>query len=253
MRRKILYSILNEWRDDDMDDSPIDLDDDMDIEHGSSDMDNEPNLDDDDFALSTTNKKLEKYDIKDFMTSIKKMFTFVHMDLKKLSYYDKSFSRNIELHTYSYDKYVIKNFINEFNKNIHDYVIGNCACLGIDDITLSAIECLDSANDFPLFGIIVSYTDKKETLYKISIYLNTIKKEVFNLRIKLYDDGYNSDDVISFSRELHDYTPLNLWNYIEKLKNRYLSDLNVYIFAVNGSSDDINELHRIFLRTYQAI
>lgn len=86
---------------------------------------------------------------------------------------------------------------------------------GIDDITLSIIECLDSANDFPLFGIIVSHTDKKETLYKISIYLNTIKKEVFNLRIKLYDDGYDSDDVIGFSRELHDYTPLNLWNYIE--------------------------------------
>ena len=56
MRRKILYSILNEWRDEDMDDSPIDLDDDMDIEHNSSDMDNEPNLDDD-FALSTSNTK----------------------------------------------------------------------------------------------------------------------------------------------------------------------------------------------------
>ena len=56
MRRKILYNILNEWRDEDMDDSPIDidLDDDMNIEHGSSDMDNEPDLDDDDFALSTT-------------------------------------------------------------------------------------------------------------------------------------------------------------------------------------------------------
>ena len=38
-----------------MDDSPIDLDDDMNIEHGSSDMDNEPNLDDDEFALSTSN------------------------------------------------------------------------------------------------------------------------------------------------------------------------------------------------------
>ena len=54
MRRKILYNILNEWRDDDMDDSPIDLDDDMDIEQDSSDMSDEPDLDDDDFALSTT-------------------------------------------------------------------------------------------------------------------------------------------------------------------------------------------------------
>ena len=149
-----------------MDDSPIELDDDIDIEPTSSDMDNEPNLDDDDFALSTTNKKLGKYDIKDFMTSIKKMFTSAHMDLKKLSYHDKSFLRNIELHTYPYDKYVIKKFINEFNKNIHDYVIDNCACFGIDDITLSVIECLDSANDFPLFGIIVSHTDKKRHYIK---------------------------------------------------------------------------------------
>ena len=54
MRRKILYNILNEWRDEDMDYSPIDLDDDMDIEPISSDMNNEPNLDDDEFALSTT-------------------------------------------------------------------------------------------------------------------------------------------------------------------------------------------------------
>ena len=50
MKKRILYSILNEWRDEDMDDSPIDLDDDMNIEQDSSNMDNEPNLDDDDFA-----------------------------------------------------------------------------------------------------------------------------------------------------------------------------------------------------------
>ena len=53
MKKRILYSILNEWRDEDMDDSPIDLDDDMNIEQDSSDMDNEPDLDDDEFALST--------------------------------------------------------------------------------------------------------------------------------------------------------------------------------------------------------
>ena len=54
MRRKILYNILNEWRDEDMDDSPIDIDDDMNIELTSSDMSDEPDLDDDEFALSTT-------------------------------------------------------------------------------------------------------------------------------------------------------------------------------------------------------
>ena len=42
MKKKILYSILNEWRDDDMDDSPIDLD-------------------DDDFALSTTQETSYEY------------------------------------------------------------------------------------------------------------------------------------------------------------------------------------------------
>ena len=40
-----------------MDDSPIDLDDDMNIEPTSSDMGDEPDLDDDDFALSTSNTK----------------------------------------------------------------------------------------------------------------------------------------------------------------------------------------------------
>jgi len=47
-----LYSILNEWRDEDMDDSPIYIDDDL--EPDSSDMSDGPNLDDDEFALSTT-------------------------------------------------------------------------------------------------------------------------------------------------------------------------------------------------------
>jgi len=49
MKKRILYSILNEWRDEDMDDSPIDIDDDI----TSSDMNNdEPDFDDDDFVLS---------------------------------------------------------------------------------------------------------------------------------------------------------------------------------------------------------
>ena len=61
MKKKILYSILNEWRDEDMDDSPIDIDDDMNIEPTSSDMDNEPDLDDDDFALSTTQETSYEY------------------------------------------------------------------------------------------------------------------------------------------------------------------------------------------------
>jgi len=56
MRRKILCNILNEWRDEDMDNTPIDIDD-MDLEPTSSDMSAEPNLDDDEFVLSTSNTK----------------------------------------------------------------------------------------------------------------------------------------------------------------------------------------------------
>ena len=61
MKKIILYSILNEWRDEDMDDSPIDLDDDMNIEPTSSDINDEPDLDDDEFALSTTQEIKEPF------------------------------------------------------------------------------------------------------------------------------------------------------------------------------------------------
>ncbi len=44
-----------------MDDSPIDLDDDMDLKPTSSDISDEPNLDDDDFALSTTQETKEPW------------------------------------------------------------------------------------------------------------------------------------------------------------------------------------------------
>ena len=79
MKKKILYSILNEWRDEDMDDSPIDLDDDIDLEHGSSDMDNEPDLDDDDFALSTTQKTSYEY----FPETREELKEIVRMEIKK--------------------------------------------------------------------------------------------------------------------------------------------------------------------------
>ena len=79
MRRKILYSILNEWRDDDMDDSPIDLDDDMDIEPTSSDMTDEPDLDDDDFTLSTTQKTSYEY----FPETNEELKKIVRMEIMK--------------------------------------------------------------------------------------------------------------------------------------------------------------------------
>ena len=79
MRRKILYNILNEWRDDDMDDSPIDLDDDIDIEPTSSDMDNEPDLDDDDFALSTTQETSYEY----FPETKEELKEIVRMEIEK--------------------------------------------------------------------------------------------------------------------------------------------------------------------------
>ena len=62
MRRKILYNILNEWWDEDMDDdSPIDIDD-INFELTSSNMDNEPDLGDDDFVLSTNVNTITFFD-----------------------------------------------------------------------------------------------------------------------------------------------------------------------------------------------
>src|SRR5574344_64611 len=78
MRRKILYNILNEWRDD-MDDSPIDIDDDMNIELTSSYMSDEPNLDDDDFALSTTQETSYEY----FPETKEELKEIVRMEIKK--------------------------------------------------------------------------------------------------------------------------------------------------------------------------
>lgn len=59
MKKRILYSILNEWRDEDMDDTSIDLDD-MEFEPTSSNMSDEPDLDDDEFVLSTQSDKNSK-------------------------------------------------------------------------------------------------------------------------------------------------------------------------------------------------
>jgi len=65
MKKRILYNILNEWRDEDMDDTPIDLDD-IDFEATSSDMDNEPDLDDDEYILSTQHKNNILSDVYEF-------------------------------------------------------------------------------------------------------------------------------------------------------------------------------------------
>ena len=56
-----------------MDDSPIDLDDDMNIEPISSDMDNEPDLDDDDFASSIQKYNNILYDSRNFYQYIFKL------------------------------------------------------------------------------------------------------------------------------------------------------------------------------------
>src|SRR5574344_3004270 len=79
MKKRILYNILNEWRDEDMDDSPIDIDDDMNIELTSSYMSDEPDLDDDDFALSTTQETSYEY----FPEKKEELKEIVRMEIKK--------------------------------------------------------------------------------------------------------------------------------------------------------------------------
>ena len=62
-----------------MDDSSIDLDDDINIEQDSSDMNNEPNLDDDEFALSTTQETSYEY----FPETREELKEIVRMKIKK--------------------------------------------------------------------------------------------------------------------------------------------------------------------------
>jgi len=160
MRRKILYSILNEWRDEDMDDSPIDIDDDL--QPTSSDMSDEPNLDDDEFALSTINN--------------------THSDLNGcVCYYDNNndftyiFSRNI----YDIDPLTL-NFEEPFNKRKHNLLLKSWKDMG--DYIISSQDIFKKSED-EIRQII------KDSLEKYGICNKSVFDERFVIYM-LYDKGY---------------------------------------------------------------
>ena len=135
MKKKILYSILNEWRDDDMDDSPIDLDDDMDIERDSSDMSDEPDLDDDEFALSTTQETSYEYfpetreELKDIIErEIKKQggvnVNLNMIDTSKIINMNCMFCERESLHTLDVSRWNVSNVKNR------TYMFNGCITIG---------------------------------------------------------------------------------------------------------------------------
>src|SRR5574344_333472 len=140
MRRKILYNILNEWRDEDMNDSPIDLDDDINIEQDSSDMNNEPNLDDDEFALSTTQETSYEY----FPETREEFKEIVRMEIKKqggvnvnLNMIDTSKITDMGIVFYGYTSLRSLNVSGWDVSNVNDMnnMFGNCVSLRTLDVS----------------------------------------------------------------------------------------------------------------------
>ena len=109
MKKSILYNILNEWRDEDMDDSPIDIDD-MEFEP-SSNMDNEPDLDDDEFVLSTNVNTNTFFD---------DLVNFINKDLFLEDYHVKKDNKSIQG---VYVKYTQKIPLNEHTSKTPDFIL----------------------------------------------------------------------------------------------------------------------------------
>lgn len=110
MKRKILYSILNEWRDEDLDDLPIDLDD-LDFEPTSLTMTDEPDLEDDDFVLSTNINTDTFFD---------DLVNFINKDLFLKDYRVKKDKKDIQG---VYVKYTQKIPINEHTSKTPDVIL----------------------------------------------------------------------------------------------------------------------------------
>ena len=118
-----------------MDDSPIDLDDDMDIERDSSDMSDEPDLDDDEFALSTTQETSYEYfpetreELKDIIErEIKKQggvnVNLNMIDTSKIINMNCMFCERESLHTLDVSRWNVSNVKNR------TYMFNGCITIG---------------------------------------------------------------------------------------------------------------------------
>ena len=123
-----------------MNDSPIDLDDDMDIKPTSSYMSDEPDLDDDDFALSTTQETSYEY----FPETREELKKIVRMEIEKqggvdvnLNMIDTSkitmmfnmFNRCTSLRSLDVSEWDVSN-VNDMNN-----MFGNCVSLRTLDVS----------------------------------------------------------------------------------------------------------------------
>ena len=146
MKKRILYSILNEWRDEDMDDSPIDLDDDIDIEPTSSDMDNEPDLDDDEFALSTTQEISYEY----FPETREELKEIVRMEIEKQG------SVNVNLNMIDTSKITdIGGMFNKY-KSLQNLDVSGWDVSNVKDMTYMFYGCKSLDTDTTMWNIITN-------------------------------------------------------------------------------------------------
>ena len=138
-----------------MDDSPIDLDDDMDIERDSSDMSDEPDLDDDEFALSTTQETSYEY----FPETREELKEIVRMEIEKqggvnvnLNMIDTSKITDMGIVFYGYTSLRSLDVSERDVSNVNDMnnMFGNCVSLRTLDVSgwdVSNVKDMDNMFD----------------------------------------------------------------------------------------------------------
>ena len=237
MRRKILYNILNEWRDEDMDDSPIDLDDDMNIEPTSSDMSDEPDLDDDDFALSNITSNKSDYIILSDEILLKKGYCPYsledpfHYDINELTekwtkLFDKILNHALLISTknkpYWSNDSVLNDCIKQFFPNIDISLLNIETLKGKNLHTLGSYKVLNltTLNNVDT-NILVNNTKYKLYDYDLSFVIDykIIRNKFMNLinshdaikdnSILIFNDGINVDTIKNKEKLCFCYTLRN--------------------------------------------
>ena len=252
MKKRILYSILNEWRDEDMDDSPIDLDDDMNIEPISSDMDNEPDLDDDDFALSTQKYNNILYDVHNFYEYIFKLLKDFENKGLLASVYNlyKLCVRTIGVNTKVHlDNHYMNNTISNIISYV-DNILNNNKLLisGEEFCKHNPYKHINNVSDFKKYvhGNCLIYVSRynnigNDGVFEITVggvFINDKHIHLINMPIKMYTPAFSTfivfdDNSVSYKRTEMYYKCCE-YNDFDDAKSFLINNIDNYLFYNEG-------------------
>jgi len=248
MKKRILYNILNEWRDEDMDDSPIDIDDDL--QPTSSDMSDEPNLDDDEYILSTTKSKSLKninspkflHNLINLILSLNKKdyveyTTLLNEINEKHNEYSFSFCfSNLRYEDESYIDGIFEEIYEKTNNNLKD-ILQN------DEFTISSdtyFRLYKKFNKAVPFCLLKYDITEDEHDYSFDYYFIDDDGTYSTMTVKVIIDFTRNDCILEMYKFLNAY---NIKNHISPYKlylincKSLIIDKNVY----DDISDTINE------------